>query len=515
MSLQSGNQKKTIAKNAILLYIRMLLSVVVSLYTSRVVLQTLGVEDYGIYGVVGGVVSMFSFLNAAMSGATSRFLTYEMGRGDMKRLKDTFSSAMVIHILIALIIFIVAETFGLWFLCNKLVIPEERMLAAHFVYQFSILSMFFSVTQVPYNSILIAHEKMDIYAYVELLNVGLKLAIVYLLLIGNFDKLILYAGLTLLVSIIIALIYRIYCLRHYEESSFHFIWDTSLLRPILSFSGWDLYGNMSVVFFSQGIAMLLNMFFGPVLNAANNISITVQGTIKAFAYNVVQAFRPQIIKQYAQGEIKAVTGYCIMATQYTFILYSLIAIPVFFNSYTILNLWLGVVPEYANIFLKIVLVGTIFNLGHNIVSIPIHAEGKMKVYSLVSGSAFLLALPIMYISLKLGVSVSLSYTVFPLANASCLCASIVILKRNVPQFAIGQLLLLGYIKSGVILLLSVFSCITLTYFLGNPWLYLLGTLVLNTLILTLGLLYVIMNKDERRKVYTFIKKKFSYGKIQG
>ena len=515
MSPQSRTQKKTIAKNAFLLYVRMLLNVVVSLYTSRVVLQTLGIEDYGIYGVVGGVVSMFSFLNAAMSGATSRFLTYEMGRGDMKRLKDTFSSAMVIHILIALVIFIFAETFGLWFLCNKLVIPEGRMLAAHLVFQFSVLSMFFNVTQVPYNSILIAHEKMDIYAYVELLNVGLKLGIVYLLLLCDFDKLILYAALSLVVSIIIVLIYRVYCLRHYEESSFYFIWDTSLLKPMLSFSGWDLYGNMSVVVFSQGIAMLLNIFFGPLLNAANNISLTVQGTIKGFTYNVIQAFRPQIIKQYAQGEIQAVGNYCLMATQYTLLCYSLMAIPLFFNADFILQLWLGVVPQYASIFLKIVLVGTFFNLGNNIVCIPIHAEGRMKVFSVVTGSTFLLALPIMYITLKCGLSAPLSYTVFPLAYLSCLLASITILKRNVPQISIRQLLLYGYIKTGLILLVGVSVCVVLTYILETTWLYLLGTIILNAIIIILGLLYVIMNKEERQKVYSLIKQKCRYGKTQG
>ena len=216
-----------------MLYFRMLLNMVVSLYTSRVVLQTLGVEDYGVYGVVGGIVSMFSFLNSTMAGATSRFLTFEMGKGDKERLKATFSSALIIHIGMALLVLILAETIGVWFLNNKLVIPEGRMEAAHWVLQFSVLGMIVGFTQVPYNAAIIAHEKMDVYAYVELIHVFLKLGIVYLLWIGNFDKLILYAFLTLMVNVIVAMIYRIYCIRHYEESKFNAHLDKDISKNIL------------------------------------------------------------------------------------------------------------------------------------------------------------------------------------------------------------------------------------------------------------------------------------------
>lgn len=214
---QTSENNKRIAKNTVLLYIRMFISVIVGLYTSRVVLNTLGVEDYGVYNVVGGIVAMFSFLNASMSGATSRFLTYELGKNNLFKLEQTFSSAMVIHIGIAVAVFILAETVGIWFLMNKLVIPESRMLAAHIVFQLSILAMMVTITQVPYNASIIAHEKMDVYAYVELLNVFLKLGIVFLLLLGKTDKLILYALLTFIVSLIIALIYRVYCMRHFSE----------------------------------------------------------------------------------------------------------------------------------------------------------------------------------------------------------------------------------------------------------------------------------------------------------
>ncbi|MDY5953612.1 MAG: polysaccharide biosynthesis protein, partial [Sodaliphilus sp.] len=281
------SNNKRIAKNTIMLYIRMFISMVVGLYTSRVVLATLGVEDYGIYGVVGGVVGMMGFLNASMSGATSRFLTFELGKGDKERLAKTFSSALIVHIAIAIIVFILAETVGLWFLCNKLNIPEGRMEAAHWVYQFSILATMLSITQVPYNATIIAHEKMDVYAYMEILNVTLKLLIVYLLCIGNFDKLILYASLMLAVSILIMMVYRIYAIRQFPEAHFHWIWDKTYLRPILSFSGWDLYGNMACTIRQQGSVFLINIFYGVALNAACNIASTMQGILLQFSSNVV------------------------------------------------------------------------------------------------------------------------------------------------------------------------------------------------------------------------------------
>ena len=259
---ESVVSNKRIAKNTIMLYIRMLLSVVVSLYTSRIVLEVLGVEDYGLYGLVGGVVAMFSFLNSTMAGATSRFLTFEMGRGDQERVKSTFSSALIIHIAIALLVLVLSETVGLWYLNNKLVIPENRMYAAHWVLQFSVLGMIVSFTQVPYNAAIIAHEKMDVYAYVELLNVFLKLCIVYLLSIGNFDKLILYAFLVLVVSILIAFIYRIYCIRHYEETKFTMHFDKKISKEIVSFSLYNLLGNMGTVVNTQGTAFVINKFFG-------------------------------------------------------------------------------------------------------------------------------------------------------------------------------------------------------------------------------------------------------------
>lgn len=485
----------------------MFISVIVSLYTSRVVLQTLGVEDYGIYGVVGGIVAMMGSINASMSGATSRFLTFELGRGDFSRLSKTFSSALLVHIIIAVIVLVLAETVGLWFLCNKLVIPEGRMTAAHWVYQLSILSAMLTITQVPYNSSIIAHEKMDIYAYVEILNVSLKLLIVYLLQIGDFDKLILYAILMFAVSVIIIMVYRIYCLRKFEECKFHWIWDKEYLKPLISFSGWDLYGNMSVVFFTQGLSMLLNIFFGPALNAANNVSTTVQGTVKAFAFNVIQAFRPQVIKKYAQEDIDAVNQYCIMATQYTLILFSIIAVPFLFKTECILHLWLGLIPEHTVFFLRIVLLGTIFNLANNIVNIPIHACGRMKLFSLVTGSCFMISIPLMYILLKLGGSADMSYLIVLLAYTACFCGSLIILKRNIPDINMTQLFIQGYFKYIVCITPGLLISVWLLYSIRNDFLSFISIFFINTIAICICTFLIIMSKEDRKKFFLLFNEK--------
>lgn len=381
-----------------MLYIRMFLTMIVGLYTSRVVLATLGVEDYGIYGVVGGVVAMMGFLNASMSGATSRFLTFELGRGDQKRLADTFSSALIVHIGIAIVVFILAETVGLWFLCNKLVIPEGRMTAAHWVYQCSILSAMLGITQAPYNASIIAHEKMDVYAYVEILNVVLKLLIVYLLVIGNFDKLKLYAVLMLAVSIVILSIYRIYCIRKFEETHFHWIWKKDILQALLSFSGWDVYGNASTLARTQGVNMLLNMFFGTVANAAAGVATMVQSILMQFSSNVVTAVRPQIIKSYSTGDIPRMKFLLLNSSRYIYLLLLLISLPILIETDFLLKLWLKIVPEYSIWFTRYLLLFNFFATISFVFAIGIHATGKVKRISLINGTLYLSVIPFTYMA---------------------------------------------------------------------------------------------------------------------
>ena len=438
-----------------MLYIRMFISMLVGLYTSRVVLATLGVEDYGIYGVVGGVVGMMGFLNASMSGATSRFLTFELGKGDKERLAKTFSSALIVHIGIAIVVLILAETVGLWFLSNKLNIPAERMQAAHWVYQLSILSAMFGITQVPYNAAIIAHEKMDVYAYVEILNVSLKLLIVYLLCIGNFDKLILYASLMLAVSILIMMVYRIYAIRHFPEAHFHWIWDKTYLRPLLSFSGWDLYGNACVIARQQGTNFLINIFYGVVYNAASGIATTVQGTISGLAFNIILAFRPQIIKQYAKGNVEDMSKLVGNAVCFTTILFGCMSIPLILETHYIMKAWLGVIPEKSEIFCQILLIASFLGLLNNIWNTCIHATGKIKEISIFSGTFFLISLPIIYVVFQFKAPVESAYLVFILSIVFVNVSNLLIIKKEIPKLKLN-FVFLNYIKVIIVLMASYY-----------------------------------------------------------
>ena len=449
------SNNKRIAKNTIMLYIRMFISMLVGLYTSRVVLATLGVEDYGIYGVVGGVIGMMGFLNASMSGATSRFLTFELGRGDKDRLAKTFSSALIVHIGIAIVVLILAETVGLWFLSNKLNIPAERMQAAHWVYQLSILSAMFGITQVPYNAAIIAHEKMDVYAYVEILNVSLKLLIVYLLCIGNFDKLILYASLMLAVSILIMMVYRIYAIRQFPEAHFHWIWDKTYLRPLLSFSGWDLYGNACVIARQQGTNFLINIFYGVVYNAASGIATTVQGTISGLAFNIILAFRPQIIKQYAKGNVEDMSKLVGNAVCFTTILFGCMSIPLILETHYIMKAWLGVIPEKSEIFCQILLIASFLGLLNNIWNTCIHATGKIKEISIFSGTFFLISLPIIYVVFQFKAPVESAYLVFILSIVFVNVSNLLIIKKKIPKLKLN-FVFLNYIKVIIVLMASYY-----------------------------------------------------------
>ena len=418
----------------------MFVTMIVGLYTSRVVLNTLGVEDYGIYAIVGGVISMMSFLNVSMSGATSRFITFELGRGDQKRLDATFSSAMLVHIGIAFFILLVGETAGLWFFINKLVIPEARMDAALCVYHLSIISMMISVCQVPYNACIIAHEKMDAYAYIEIANTLLKLGIVFLLLIGDYDKLILYAWLNLGVSIIIFLTYRIYGRKYFSESRFKFIWDKTILKPMLSFSGWDLYGNGCATLKQQGTNILINIFFGVALNAASGIATSVSAMVSGFSRNILVAFRPQIIKNYSVGNIAEMQKLINNATKYTLLLYSCFCVPLLIEIDYVMELWLGNVPEYASDFCRILLISSMFYIIIHIINTGISSTGEMKMLSFYSGTTLLAHIPLIYVIFKLGYGAIYAYYADILIAFLVFAGNTVVLKKQIPAINIRQFL---------------------------------------------------------------------------
>lgn len=509
MSNNSSNNKR-IAKNTILLYVRMLLSIVVTLYTSRIVLQTLGVDDFGTYGVVGGIVSMFASLNASMSGATSRFITFAIGKGNEDDVNKTFSSSLIIHICIALLIILLCETIGLWFLENKLVIPEGRMEAARFVYQFSVLSMAVTVTQVPYNAAIISYERMNVYAYVELLNVILKLLIVYLLLIGDFDKLKLYSLLVFTVSCTIAMIYRFYCTRHFRTCRFKFILDKKKILPMLGFSGWDLYGNLSVASRQQGTNMLINMFFGVAYNAAGSVAASVQGTLSSLSGNVIQAFRPQIIKNYAQGNIYHMEELMANAIKLTTLMFCMTAIPVFLEMNYIMHLWLGQVPIMAIEFCRVLLIYGYVCIISNVLCIGIHATGKIKWLSFVTGTIYLLSLPINYIFFRLFPNNPLwAYYISVIMMIFVVISNIAIFKKELPQYHIMRYLHGAF--SGIIIgLFSSIPAYFISIYFQDSFLKFILVTFSYILVCSIITFYFALNANQRTRVLNSLRSKIHF-----
>ena len=327
----------------------------VSLYTSRVVLSTLGIDDYGIYNVVGGFIGMFAFLNGAMAGCTQRFITIAIGKGDEQNLKKVFSTCVITHGMIALIVFILAETIGLWFVLEKLVIPENRMTAAMVVYQCSIVSTMVMIMSFPYNADIIAHEKMSAFAYISIFEAFANLGVVYLLYIGLFDKLSFYAVLLLIVKVSVIVVYRIYCKRHFVESVFRWLFDKRLLKEMLSFTGWNLWGGIAGTLMGQGINILLNIFFGPAVNAARGIAVQVQSAVQMFATNFQTALNPQMMKSYATGELQAMYMLLFRSAKFTFMLLLCLMLPLMLAIDQILSLWLKDVPPYTNVFVCLML----------------------------------------------------------------------------------------------------------------------------------------------------------------
>ena len=397
------NNNKRVAKNTLFLYFRMILIMLVTLYTSRVILSQLGISDYGIYNVVGGVVTMFAFLNNCMATSTQRFLTFELGRGDMKRLRDVFAVSLNIHLIIALIVVLLAETIGLWFVNNKLVIPADRIGAANWVYQFAILSFCVNIIQVPYNAVLIAHEKMNVYAYISIIEVGLKLGIVYLLVVFPLDKLIVYAILLFCVQLIVRCIYQLYCRKHYQESRFRLFWDKDLYLQMSGFAGWNLFGSIAWLLRDQGVNIILNLFFGPVINAARGVATQVSSAVMGFISNFQVALNPQITKNYANDNLQEMEKLTYLGIKFSFIILFLLAFPLALNIDYVLQLWLEEVPEYTGLFVTLILIdalcGSLFGVP---LMTSLSATGKIRNYQVTVSLVILFIVPAGYLSLKMG-----------------------------------------------------------------------------------------------------------------
>lgn len=391
---------KRIAKNMLFLYFRMLLTLCVGLFTSRVILQALGIVDYGIYNVVGGLVAMFGFINGSMRTGTQRFLTYSLGKGDERNINLVFCTSLFIHVLVAFVVLILAETIGLWFFFEKLVIPVERSTTALWVYQCTILSTLIMIINVPYNALVIAEEHMSVFAYISIIEVLLRLFSVLMLWIGNFDKLILYAILTVLIQIVLSTYYVLYCHRHFTVSRFHFLWDKQLFLKMVRFSFWSFNGSLALVCCTQGLNVLLNIFFGPAVNAARGVAVTVQSKVMLFCSNFQAAFNPQITKCYASGEMNRMHRLVVINSKFSYYLLFLISLPIIVNISALLDLWLDTVPEYTGEFAIIMIVTSMIRALANPLLTSIHATGNIKRFQMWEGTILLFVLPVAYLLLK-------------------------------------------------------------------------------------------------------------------
>lgn len=420
----SSKSNLNIAKNTLFLSFRMLLNMGVSLYTSRVVLEVLGIEDYGIYSVVGGVVTLFSFFNAAMSSATQRFLAFDLGKKDEKQLHNTFNATFIIHIFIAALILILAETLGLWFINNRLNVPLERLGTINWIYQFSILTFLVGVIQVPFNALIIAREQMNIYALISVIEVTLKLIIVYLLVLFDLDKLQLYAILIFAVTLLNALFYQIYCYTHFKESKFRWYYDSKYFGLLISYSGWSLFGHIASLARSQGLNLVLNIFFGPFVNAAYGIMQQVQGAVITFVSNFQMSVNPQIIKSYANNEKERMMKLIFKSSKFSYLLMLLITFPIIYNVEFVLKLWLKNPPEYSELFVQLCLLNVLIDCISGPLMIGAQATGKIKWYQIVMGSLIFLNLPISYflliffrspeITLYIGIAITVLSLIFRL-----------------------------------------------------------------------------------------------------
>lgn len=404
MSSQTTDNNKRIAKNTLLLYFRMLLMMFVTLFTSRVVLDKLGVTDYGIYNVVGGVVAMLGFLNSSMSNAVQRYLSFEIGKNNEAGVNRIFNVSLFAHAGIAVFVFVVMEIVGVWYLNTHMNIPAERMDAANWVLQCSIFTTLFTIVQVPYNAIIISKEQMGIYAYISILEVVLKLLVVYMLAIGNFDKLKLYSVLIMVVTIGIVMIYRCYCTRKYKEAKFKFVKDWNLLKQIVGFASWNMLGELAWVFTGQGVNIILNSFFGPVVNAARGLAEQVNGAVNRFVANFQTAVNPQLIKNYASDQLGEMKTLLFRSTRFSYYLLLALSLPIILKMDFILHLWLKEVPDYTTGFCQLVLVSSLVSTLSNLLAQVARAYGKIRNYQIIVSIFLFLNFPLSYIVLKFGCS---------------------------------------------------------------------------------------------------------------
>lgn len=487
-STHAANTKR-IAKNTLFLYGRMLFGMLVSLYTSRLVLNALGVDDFGIYGVVGGLVAMFSLISGSLQASISRFITFELGTNNMERLKRTFSTAFVIQAILAGIIFVLGETLGLWFLNTKMVIPPDRLFAANVVFQASIFSFMLGLLLMPYYACITAHEKMDAYAYMGLLDIFLKLGIVLFIAFSPlpFDRMIAYSLLLFASGIIMQAIAVTYCRKRFEESKVRWHLDKEYLKSMSGFAGWNFIGASSAVLRDSGVNVLLNLFFGPVVNAARSISGSVSAAVGSFTGNFMTAVNPQITKSLAAEDHSYLMSLIYKSSKFGLFVMFLLALPILFRTQYILEIWLKIVPEHAVNFVRLVLIFSILEVISSPLVTAQLATGKIRNYQIVVGGLQMLNFPLSYLALYLGAAPESVLVVAIVLSVCCLIARLFFL-RGMIGLSVRKFLSQVIVRDIAVVALSVVPVIFLNYLLPDNLLGLIG-FCLPCMIITAFIIY--------------------------
>lgn len=501
---------RLIAKNATMLYLRMFVTLAISFYTSRIVLKALGVSDYGIYNVVGGVIVMISTLTGALGGATSRFLTFALGKKDMENLKTTFSTAFYIHLSLAILFVVVAESVGVWFVNTQLVIPEGRMGAANWVFQAAILSTVLGMTQTPYSASITSHERMSAFAYIEITNAVFKLAIAFIVLYSSVDHLVLYSILLMILSVSFRLYYRYYCIKNFEECRLRLIFDKNLFKQMLSFSGWSMVGGLSLMAWQQGVNILINRFFGTLINAAVGVAAQVQGMLYAFSGNVNVAFRPQIIKSYASGDYTRFNYLIGMGSKFSAFVTILTTVPFYFSIDFLMSIWLEKVPDSAPALFQILIFSNFFNSFNPYLAVGVSASGRIKSRNmslLILYSVFLLGT---FVVLKITHSYFISYSFGVLSSPTSTIITLIILKKIVRECNIGDFLINTYLPMTLVALGSMLIAWGVTCLEINPWIQFGMTFFLCSLFVVLSVLYVVLDTNSRLVLIGYVKSKVPY-----
>ena len=498
--MTTTENNKRIARNTLLLYFRMLFLMIISLYTSRIVLNALGVEDFGIYNVAGGVVAMFSILSGSLSAAISRFITYELGKNNILKLKVIFSSAITIQIGLGIVIVFFGETIGIWFLNTQMNIPIERMVAANWVLQFSIITFIINLISVPYNAVIIAHEKMSAFAYISIFEAIGKLLIAYLITISPIDKLIFYAILMCVVAIAIRLLYGYYCKRHFDECRFHFIWNKQIFQQIFSFAGWNFIGASSAVLRDHGGNIIINLFCGPTVNAARGIAFQVNNAIQGFVSNFMTALNPQITKSYAVKNYTYMMTLIFQGARLSFYMLLLLSLPIIINTHYLLTLWLNTVPEHTVLFVRLVLIFAMSESISGPLITAMLATGNIRNYQIIVGGLQMLNLPISYILLSLGAIPETVLIVAVLISQCCLMARLYMLKKMI-KLKIKDYLKKVYFNIITVSIIAIILPICMQERLAENFINFLLSSLICMLCTYLSIYYIGCSYEERKFIY--------------